>query len=81
MRELIEYLVAYRGAEEAVARMAAGIHQQFLCVSGSPITAVYAREKFVHDSAEETAGATSGFGLLDRGSQMCRVTGTGAGRT
>jgi hypothetical protein len=31
MRELIGYLVACRGNEEAAARMAAGIPQQFLC--------------------------------------------------
>ena len=73
MRELIEYLVARSGAEAPVARMAAGIYQQFLCITGSPITIVYAGEKFVDDTVEEI--------LLDRGSQMCRVTRTGTGRT
>jgi hypothetical protein len=70
MRELIEYLVARRGAEGAVARMAAGIRQQFLCLTGSPITIVYSGEKFAGDAEIQ----------LDRGSQMCRVTGAGAGR-
>src|ERR1700730_6152313 len=31
MRKLIGYLVARKGAEQAAARMAAGISQQFLC--------------------------------------------------
>jgi hypothetical protein len=31
MRELIGYLVACRGAEQAAARMAVGIPQRFLC--------------------------------------------------
>jgi hypothetical protein len=31
MRKVIGYLVARRGAEQAAARMAAGISQQFLC--------------------------------------------------
>jgi hypothetical protein len=31
MRELLGYLVACKGDEEAAARMAAGIPQQFLC--------------------------------------------------
>jgi hypothetical protein len=72
MRELIEYLVARKGAEGAVARVAAGTHQQFLCLTGSPITIVYSGEKFAGGAAAEIR--------LDRGSQMCRVTGTGAGR-
>ena len=61
MRELIGYLVACGGAEEVVARMAAGIPQQFLSDSvrtGSPIKSVYFRENFTGDAVEEAAGIT-----------------------
>jgi hypothetical protein len=57
MGELIEYLVARSGAEEAVARLAAGIHQQFPCLTDSPITIVYAGEKFADDVVEDITGA------------------------
>jgi hypothetical protein len=89
MRELIGFLVAWGGAEQAAARMAVGIHhripcEQFPCKedracrahapiggtnvrtkspladsprSGTPITIIYAREKFPRDAIEKIAGA------------------------
>lgn len=97
MRELIGFLVAQGGAEQAAARMAVGIHhripcEQFPCKedraclahapiigtsvrtesvladsppSGTPITIVYAREKFPRDAIEKIAGAIPCFSVLD----------------
>jgi hypothetical protein len=89
MRELIGFLVARGGAEQAAAQMAVGIHHRIPCEqipcrddracrvhapisstrvrtecaladsfsSGTPITIVYAREKFPRDAIEKIAGA------------------------
>ena len=97
MRELIGFLVAQGGAEQAAARMAVGIHhripcEQFPCKqdravralapiggtsvraesvladnppSGTPITILYAREKFPRDAIEKIAGAFPRIDVLD----------------
>jgi hypothetical protein len=113
MRKLSGYLVAGKGAEQAAARGAVGIHRRFpskhflsellpcqrhrahrdqvtshgrqmgagiafgstlvateshppdSTPTGTPITNIYAGEKFAEDAIEEIAGAVPGFGVFD----------------
>jgi hypothetical protein len=102
MRELIGYLVAGGGTEQAAARMAVGIHHRFPCEpfpckkysahsadctfpgvvvdntrvpteshptdsakTGTPITNIYAAERFSRHAIEAIASAIPLFGVLD----------------
>jgi hypothetical protein len=85
MRKLIGYLVARNGAEDAAARMAAGI---FLTNNnltgsvraGSPITIIYSRENFADGAIGETVAANPGLGVSDCGSRAGRAASEGARR-
>ncbi len=102
MRELIGYLVAGRGTEQAAARMAVGIHRRFprepfrckenpahnadctfpgvavdssrfpteshstdSAKTGTPITNIYAAERFSRHAIEEIASAIPCLGVFD----------------
>jgi hypothetical protein len=102
MRELVGYLVAGRGTEQAAARMAVGIHHRFPCEpfrckeypaqsadctfpgvvvdstrvpteshstdsakTGTPITNIYAAERFSRHAIEAIASAIPRFGVFD----------------
>jgi hypothetical protein len=105
MRELIGFLVAQGGAEQAAARMAVGIHhrspcEQFPCKedrarrvhapiggtsvrtespladsppSSTPITIIYAREKFPRDAIEEIAGAIPALACSIEAPKQCQA--------
>src|SRR5450432_37230 len=105
MRELIGFLVARGGAEQAAARMAVGIHhripcEQFPCkddracrvhapigrmsfrtespladnpASGTPITIIYDREKFLRDAIEKIAGAIPALACSIEAPRQCQA--------
>jgi hypothetical protein len=100
MRELIGFLVAQGGAEQAAARMAVGIHHRIPCkddracrahaaidgtsvrtespladnpTSGTPITIIYAREKFPRDAIEKIAGAIPALACSIEAPTQCQA--------
>jgi hypothetical protein len=86
MRKWIGHLVAHSGAEDAAARMAAGIFLSDNILAdgartGGPVTIVYFGERLTDGAIEEIAGAITDPGVLDYGPRAGQPASAGAGRT
>ena len=86
MRKWIGCLVAHNGAEDAAARMAAGIFQSDNILAdgvrtGRPIAIDYFRERLTDGAIEEIAGAITDLGVFDCGPRAGQAASAGAGRT